>query len=256
METLVTSCDTGAYTWVSPVGNVAKMKPVRSHCVYPVALPRRNRAFTLIELLVVIAIIGILALLLLPALSRAEQKAQGAVCLSDGKQMMLAMLLYVGDNQDFFPPNPDDGNTVPGHNWCGGQAGIGGTEEFDPTAPARPAGTCSSNIWPNHRAFPRPADQRQGLYQGTNPALIGQAVPAARTFSINQAVCTICPGFDQSGTIGSHSGVPTLSVNGPWPDYMHNHRRNSPRRTFGRSSDIIAPCPRACGCRSTRMPMV
>jgi len=34
--------------------------------------------------------------------------------------MMMAMTLYTGENNDFFPPNPDDGNTVPGHNWCGG----------------------------------------------------------------------------------------------------------------------------------------
>lgn len=91
--------------------------------------------------------------------------------------------------------------------------------------------------------FRCPADQRQGLYQGTNPALIGRVVPAARTFSMNQAVGTICPGFDQSGNISSHSGAPTLSVNGPWLDDTHNHRRNSPWRTFGRSSDIVAPSP-------------
>src|ERR1035438_10028474 len=91
-----------------------------------------KRAFTLIELLVVIAIIGILAALLLPVLSRAKQSAQGTQCLNNGRQMMTALHFYTSDNNDLFPPNPDDGNTLPGYNWCGGQAGVGGLQEFNP----------------------------------------------------------------------------------------------------------------------------
>ena len=202
-----------------------------------------QRAFTLIELLVVIAIIGILAALLLPVLSQAKQRAQGAICLGGGKQMMLAVLLYADDHGDRFPPNPDDGNTLPGHNWVGGEAGMGGPEEFNPDVLQDPARDLIINYLGKSVAIFRcPADRRQGVYQGGHPSLRGQVVPAARTFSMNQAVGTICAGYDATGS--SHDGTPSLSVNGPWlDDSGRQHRRNSPWRTYGRTSEVIAPGP-------------
>src|SRR5437764_2328098 len=67
-----------------------------------------RRGFTLIELLVVIAIIAILAAILFPVFAQAREKARQAGCLSNMKQVALALQLYAGDYDETLPHQPDE----------------------------------------------------------------------------------------------------------------------------------------------------
>jgi type II secretory pathway pseudopilin PulG len=192
-----------------------------------------RQGFTRTELCVVLGVVGLMGLLVLPTLAREQNRDWRLVCLRRLSQLANAMAMYAADNRDFLAPNPDDGTTAVGHNWCPGMAGPTQAQEFNTEILRDPSRSLLINYLRNDlSAFKCPLDPRIGKYQGTNATLKGAYVPSARTVSLNSAV----------GTNPNITGCKRPSA-GLFLDGTGMHTANKTFHCYARQGDFIRPGP-------------
>jgi prepilin-type N-terminal cleavage/methylation domain-containing protein/prepilin-type processing-associated H-X9-DG protein len=199
----------------------------------PVA--RRRPGFTLIELLVVIAIIAILAAMLLPVLSRSKLKAQGIYCMNNTRQLVLAWIMYAGDNADATAPNVDgtvapnlSGKSASTPSWVAGVLTLGGAVNQDNintdmllNHDGYPYGAYLGSYLKSAAVFKCPADR-------STAKIFGKTMARVRSYSMNNFVGNP----SRSTTDGSADPFGNPQGDSPFPPYPKIALILSPTMTF------------------------